>query len=360
MRPSTAPESTDAGSSRLFALELALGSEDPDRILAALCATGQSREELAPGVEQTCAAAVLRYIRTSRGGRLRDTAALALCDAVLARSRDPSGRIHHETLQLAIEIAGKNMVQRARYIKEVLNRDRAPEAHDQDALPREVLVSDGYDLAGRILAAHGCVLVRGLLNPEALKLVKRAADKRLCTYRVRALKADKVCEPTSVISGDAREFLERMLTPFFHAPATLRWDHSYVRRVEPRSTRTRVPFHQDLNAFGLMLANSWTPLVACGIDAPGLQIAARRTREIVPTLTASNYYPDLEIAESVVLERFGADALWAPAMECGDVLVLLGTTIHRTYWIRGATRRRTSLELRFGPPANSEAADAGA
>jgi hypothetical protein len=339
---------------------LALGSEDPDRILAALCATGRVPEVLAPDVERACAA-VLRYVRTSRDGcRLASTKALALCDGVLALSRDPSGRIQHDTLQLAIEIAGKNMVLRARYIGEVLNRDGAPEGHDGESLPREVQVSDGYDLAGRILAARGCVLVRGLLDPEALKLVKRAADKRLRTYGVRALKAAKVCEPASVISRDVREFLERMLTPFFHAPATLRWDHSYLRRVEPRVAGTRVPFHQDLNAFGLMLANVWTPLVNCGIDAPGLEVVARRIREIAPTLTASNSYPELEIAESVVLERFGADALWAPAMACGDVLVMLGTTIHRTYWIRGVTRQRTSLELRFGPSANGEATDARA
>ena len=218
------------------------------------------------------------------------------------------------------------------------------------------MASESGDLAGRVLAAHGCALVRGLLDPTVLKPLKRAADQRLRTFGVRALKAVKVCEPASVISGRAQEFLRSMLSPFFQAAATLRWDHSYFRRVEPRSAETTVPFHQDLNAFGLMLANVWTPLVDCGVDAPGLEVVARRTREIVPTMTASNYYPELEIAESVVLEKFGAEALWSPAMTRGDVLVIVGTTIHRTYWTPGMSRRRTSLELRFGPPAN----DAGA
>ena len=351
MPASTAKHVTDAPS-RLRALELALRSRDPNRILAALRAPGERPEHPSADVEHACHG-VLRYVQGSRSGRqITDVMALSLCDAVLALSREPSGRMQHDVLQLAIEIAGKNMIRRGRYIREILERDRAPRGLDDEALPREVRVADGCDLAGRILAGRGCVLVRGLLDRAALETVKRAADKRLRTYGVRALKAAKVCEPASVISGQAREFLERTLAPFFHARATLRWDHSYFRRVEPKASETRVPFHQDLNAFGLMLANVWTPLVDCGVDAPGLEVVARRTREIAPTLTASDYYPDLEIAESVVRERFGAEACWAPVMACGDVLVMLGTTIHRTYWTRGATRRRTSLELRFGPPAD--------
>lgn len=360
MPSSAAPDVINAEDARLRALEAALGAGDPGRILAALCAARGRAEEDVPSAERACAA-VLQHIRTWRSeGRLNDASALALCDGVLAFSRDPHGCIPHDALQLAIQIAGTNMVRRARYIEEVLRRDRTPDGIDGDEILREVRIIDGSDLSGRALAARGCVLVRGLFDRAALEQLKRVADKRLRTYGVRALKAVKVCEPASVISAQAREFLERMLTPFFHAQATLRWDHSYLRRVDPWAAETRVPFHQDLNAFGLMLANVWTPLVDCGVDTPSLEVVARRTHEIVPTTAASNYYQDLEIAEPVVLARFGAEALWAPAMGRGDVLVMLGTTIHRTYCPRGATRRRTSLELRFGPPPREEAVDARA
>jgi hypothetical protein len=351
---------TDAEDSRLQAVDSALRTEDPDLVLAAVRATGHLPGRDTAHRKQTCTA-LLRYIRIALSDRrLNDASALALCDSVLALSSDPSGYIQHDTLQLAIEIAGKNMVRRAGYIREVLRRDPVPDGDDSDALPSDVLASDSTGLAARILAAHGCVLVRRLFDPRALKIMKRTADQRLRTYGVRALKAAKVCEPGSVVTPQAHDFLVGMLTPFFHGPPTLRWDHSFLRRVEPRSAATRVPFHQDLNAFGLMLANVWTPLVDCGIDAPGLQVVARRICEIVPTMATSNYYQDLEIAESKVRQIFGADALWAPAMACGDVLVLLGTTIHRTYLNQGTTRRRTSLELRFGPPASSDRAPAGA
>ena len=358
MSPSDSRSSSLASEDEhLRAIESALQAGDPELIIAATRAAGCVPDRGSGRREQSCAD-VLRYVRTSRTARrLNDAAALALCDGVLALSRDASGRLQHDALELAIQIAGKNMARRAVYIREVLRRERSPECDPIEALANELTAPAGPGLAARILAARGCVLVRGLLDPELLKTMKRNADRQLRVYGVRALKAAKVCKPESIIPAEARGFLETMLTPFFHTAAVLRWDHSYLRRVEPRTAATRVPLHQDLNAFGLMLANVWTPLADCGTDAPGLEVVARRTREIVPTMPASNYYQDLEIAESVALARFGVDAFWAPAMACGDVLVMLGTTIHRTYLTRGMTRRRTSLELRFGPVAGSEPAE---
>jgi hypothetical protein len=55
----------------------------------------------------------------------------------------------------------------------------------------------------------------------------------------------------------------------------------------------------------------------------------------------------VRLDESLVLKRFGREALWHPSLLPGDALIFPGTTIHRSYVTAEMTERRLSVELRL-------------
>lgn len=73
----------------------------------------------------------------------------------------------------------------------------------------------------------------------------------------------------------------------------------------------------------------WCPLVPCGVDAPGIELA-QRTPELLP----------LEALRPV-------GPTHAPPLEPGDVLLMAGGVLHRTHVTPAMTGVRTSVELRF-------------
>jgi ectoine hydroxylase-related dioxygenase (phytanoyl-CoA dioxygenase family) len=112
---------------------------------------------------------------------------------------------------------------------------------------------------------------------------------------------------------------------------------------------THLPFHRDQTVIGSRLLNIWIPLVACGRDAPGLELVAGSDGTPLDPANplAAGLVERARLDEASVLEAFPAEALWRPVLAPGDVLVFSGETIHRTYIAPGMKRPRASIDLRL-------------
>lgn len=88
------------------------------------------------------------------------------------------------------------------------------------------------------------------------------------------------------------------------------------------------------------LLTLWVPLVACGVDAPGLALVRRRLDRLLAPLA---------LTEAAVAQAWGTE-IWTPQLAAGEGLLFAGDLLHRTAHTAAMDRVRTSLELRFEMP----------
>ena len=285
-------------------------------------------------------------------GKDRD-GALLLCEELLQLTCDLP-EMHLRALDMALFVTGGYGMCPERhpaymgYLQQLVEYERAkPQDAVQQLLPVELDATAGPAAAYQSLANRGTVLIRQLFDPARLESWRKAASDFFDGDMAQAVNIDKLGDPASLKEGTSGSFLAAVLRGFFMFEPEMCVPNCFMRRVEPRYRETAVPFHQDINAFGRLMVNVWTPLVACGRNAPGLEVVARRTPMLFETVAATSQYDSLQISEELIGERFGEDATIRPEMSPGDVLILLGTTIHRTYMTPAMTNRRLSMELRF-------------
>jgi Phytanoyl-CoA dioxygenase (PhyH) len=90
----------------------------------------------------------------------------------------------------------------------------------------------------------------------------------------------------------------------------------------------------------LAMTTCWIALVACGVEAPGLEfVSERRERLLLPS----------ELPDDQLRRVFPPPTFWHPTLDPGDALLFSGDLLHRTYVTPAMTRDRTSIELRFFP-----------
>ena len=126
--------------------------------------------------------------------------------------------------------------------------------------------------------------------------------------------------------------------------------NSHVRCMVPGPNVQELPFHQDQAVLRRRLLNIWAPLDPCGVTAPGLEVIRIYCSDLLKSSgDAAALIPveRVRLDKSVVLKRFGREALWHPALLPGDALIFPGTTIHRSYVTAEMTERRLSVELRL-------------
>jgi hypothetical protein len=319
-----------------------------DTKLVADAATLLTRVPVIDGKERTDAVLLLHNKTCAMQHANDDEAALSMCESLLLLTPSYPG-VHAGVHNMAIFLASRLGPERRQpYIERLVALlDAVPMPDIDPARGIEVDVEEGPELAADVLASRGAVLIRRLIDIEHLSPFRDTCLQLFHNKRLQALNVDEVGDPTPMLAG-ATPFINLMLQRFFPARPTLRARQTYVRRVKPERPETAVPFHQDVQAFGRMLVNLWTPLSACGRDAPGLELVTARLRDLAVTESASDQYDALQISEQLVHERFGKEGLCRPEMEPGDVLAFLGTTIHRTYIVPEMTEDRFSVELRFG------------
>jgi ectoine hydroxylase-related dioxygenase (phytanoyl-CoA dioxygenase family) len=205
--------------------------------------------------------------------------------------------------------------------------------------------------ADEVYAAWESKYERGELN---------AGDRQVFeTGHVVPAAVDREGESFSVILFLVRSRLSRVLSTLWDGNLIFLGTNCVPRRQQPGgSINVAVPFHQDasfVGTWGLVL-NFWIPLVACGRDAPGLEVVLDPppgliARDAPFDLTRTDY-SGMDLPEQEVIAKYGAAKLWHPQMEAGDVLVFSSLAIHRTYETADMTRTRTSLEVRCADGAN--------
>jgi hypothetical protein len=292
----------------------------------------------------TCRSLANEVVRTQLNPDLETS--LALSDLLLELLKDEPALLKG-VLETVIFICGNAGLDRMKYLRRLLMMQHWPSGGEPvEGLDR--FPQDGPAAASAVLSARGAVLVRGLFDVGVLERVRQAGASHFAEHSVQAILFSEMPMCKEPLSNTTLSFLRAVLAPFFGREPELRDEVSYLRQVAAQLVGSTVPFHQDFNAFGRLNANVWVPLTACGRRAPGLELVAQRIDHIAETVPATDQYHGLEISQALVRERFGNERILAPEMVPGDALILLATTIHRTYVTPDMSETRTSLELRFG------------
>ncbi len=127
-----------------------------------------------------------------------------------------------------------------------------------------------------------------------------------------------------------------------------------------------IEFHVDAQVFYThqLSVNLWTPLVDCGIKAPGVKVILLGVRDALRYLeyNEDGYKPqpgDIanmhkfrchKMHESALAEGGLLDRAWAPEFRKGDVLAFTNFTMHATHCTPEMTLPRTSVEVRVDLP----------
>ena len=213
----------------------------------------------------------------------------------------------------------------------------------QTYLDRRRLLKQGVILLRRCLPSNWVV---GLHRAAAQMFNQRLAPDRSPTAenRAEARRLSYVAVSDLIGAPPNLSLVNRRVVALAHAylgrEPTVD-PNSYVRCMEPGPNIQELPFHQDQAVLHRPLLNIWVPLDPCGVTAPGLEVI----RVYCPGLLESGGdaaalipVERVRLDESVILKRFGHEALWHPALLPGDALIFPGTTIHRSYVTAGNDR----------------------
>ena len=232
---------------------------------------------------------------------------------------------------------------------------------------------------------HGCVLVRGLVEPVRVRRLVANIDRAFAAYDAHAAgtpiarttpwydplenipEADYLRSFTrvenGVLTGDSPralyEFLEtvadlgldRLITAYLGERPALSLQKCTLRRAEPQHTGNA--WHQDGAFIGPQIrsVNVWFSLSRCGRTAPGLDIVPVRIEPILPVGTPGALY-SWDVSEAVVREAYPRGPFWRPEFEAGDALFFDHLCIHRTALDPATmTERRWAIESWFFAPS---------
>ena len=151
------------------------------------------------------------------------------------------------------------------------------------------------------------------------------------------LEESSVCNCRRITDSDVRQFWDRPIE--FHIDAQFFYDEK-------------------------LSINFWTPLVPCGLLAPGLKVIPIGVHE---TRTYLEYNPDgydpgpkdfarmhkfrCSKLEPFLLQKHGfLSQQWAPQFEVGDILAFTNFTLHATHFTDTMTEPRISVEVRVDLP----------
>jgi hypothetical protein len=224
----------------------------------------------------------------------------------------------------------------------------------------------------------GCLLVRGLVHPDAaLALaddIDRAFEARDAissgatgdrayysefvpapAFR-ESLGRDWIAGGGGLWAADSPHLLFEMLDTFGRAglkeairgyldePPVISVQKCTLRRVDPDAGRG---WHQDGAFMGDVRAlNVWLSLSRCGDEAPGMDVVPRRLDHIVPTGTEGAIF-EWSVSERVAEEAAGEVGVLRPTFEPGDVLLFDELFLHSTAAEPEMRKSRWAIESWF-------------
>lgn len=230
---------------------------------------------------------------------------------------------------------------------------------------------------------HGCLLVRGLLDNDRVHTLVDDIDQAFAAFDAYAAGAAvdetapwfvpfdpgpsyfiprewgragggvlAVDSPRSLF--DLNETFEEigmgeLVAGFLGEPPVMLANKWTLRRAREEEAYTI--WHQDGAFMGrdIRSLNVWIALSDCGIDAPSLDVVARRLDEIVETGTDGARF-DWCVGDKVAERVAGADAS-SPVFAAGDALLFDHMLLHRTAIRAGMTHERHAIEAWFAAPA---------
>jgi hypothetical protein len=242
------------------------------------------------------------------------------------------------------------------------------------------------DLLGGAIVNHGCLIVRGLAEPDEARRLTESIDRAFdaCDARNSGTPLEQTAPwfvpfnprpeyPLTVgerwwvrngggvwtadsprLMFEVLDLLERkglrdVLTGYLGERPGLSVKKCTLRRV-PVDTGT--DWHQD-GAFlgpGIRTVNVWLTLTDCGEDAPGLDIVPKRL-DLLETGTEGAQF-DWSVGPGVV-ERVSTDTGVArPLFRAGDALLFDERHLHRTGVSPGMTVERYAIETWFFAPSH--------
>jgi hypothetical protein len=232
---------------------------------------------------------------------------------------------------------------------------------------------------------HGCLIVRGMLDPRHVELLTADIDHALAAAEARAngasaaetapwwvpfRPADRysvgggrqwIWEQGSVWAVDSprslfdmvevfRELgLDALVADYLGESPALSVKKCTLRRV-PADTGTN--WHQD-GAFlgdGIRTLNVWIALSPCGEDSPSLDVVARRLDRTIATGTDGATF-DWSVGEAAVERARNTTPIVRPTFGAGDVMLFDDLFLHRTGVSPGMTRDRYTIESWFFAPS---------
>ncbi len=231
------------------------------------------------------------------------------------------------------------------------------------------------------LRSGGCLLVKGLLEPETVASLCTKIDEAMAEpLNAEAPQTSRfnLVQPIAgrSVGGGARRKYERnemrmsVDTPHallatmeayreagllqaveehLGARPVLASEKAALRRVNPEGNLL-AGWHQD-GAFLEQphVLNAWLSLSHCGVDAPGLEVLTRRVDDVIPSDSESmmNWLVSHKKAHSLANEQGGVEI---PHFEPGDCLLFDELFLHRTARLEGMTERRYAIESWFFDP----------
>lgn len=122
-----------------------------------------------------------------------------------------------------------------------------------------------------------------------------------------------------------------------------------LRRVDPVAY---ADWHQDGAFLGadVRSVNVWIALSHCGIDAPSMDIVARRLEDIVTTGVDGALF-DWSVSETSATRVAGPDGIERPVFAPGDIILFDHMNLHRTSFGPEFTRQRFAIEAWLFAPS---------
>ena len=254
--------------------------------------------------------------------------------------------------------------------------DRLPNRNGDLAGVRPDQLSPELIRAG--ILRDGCLLVRGLVEPDAALALAADIDRAFEARDQSAggsdgdsayyeefvpapafresLGRDWIAGGGGLWAADSPHLLFEMLDTFDRAglrdairgylgePPVISVQKCTLRRVDPDAGRG---WHQDGAFMGDVRAlNVWLSLSRCGDEAPGMDVVPRRLDHIVPTGTEGAMF-EWSVSEQVAEEAAGDAGVLRPIFEPGDVLLFDEMFLHSTAAEPDMRKSRWAIESWF-------------
>jgi ectoine hydroxylase-related dioxygenase (phytanoyl-CoA dioxygenase family) len=232
------------------------------------------------------------------------------------------------------------------------------------------------------LADHGCLLVRGLVRPDQVRLLKQDMDRAFDAQgavvagaplestrpwftpfmsdglqnskyngevSVRTVDSPRTFNDVMEVFADAR--VGALVAEFFGERPAMSVNKCALRRIPGGPPRTP-DFHQDGSFLGedIRTLNVWLALTDCGVDAPSLDVVPRRLAGVLPTGVNRAWQP-WTVSKFTVAEVLHDPPVVRPVFEPGDALLFDHLLVHRTGTSEGMQEVRYAVENWFFAPS---------